>query len=99
MARIMGRLLLAVVLIGMGWTIGRAQGSVPNFELRIDAPEGQTNIECVRGCQLAWIERMAPGTVAPNKTTFTYSCSNSPDGRCGSGRIGGWINPGSRARN
>ena len=85
------RLLFAITLIAMGWTIGRAQGSVPDFELRIDAPAGRTNVECVRGCQLAWVERMVPGTVTPNKTTFTYACGNSPDGRCVSGRIGGWI--------
>lgn len=85
------RLLLAVGLIGMGWVAGRAQGSVPDFELRIDAPEGRTNVECVRGCQLAWVERMVPGTVTPNETTFTYTCSNSGTARCGSGRIGGWV--------
>lgn len=51
------RLLLAVGLIGMGWVAGRAQGSVPDFELRIDAPEGRTNVECVRGpaqCSGRW---------------------------------------------
>ncbi len=91
MKRITARLLLAVGLIGFGWAVGRAQGSLPDFEIRIDAPEGRTNVECVRGCQLAWIERMVPGTVTPNLTTFTYSCSNSGTSRCASGRVGGWI--------
>jgi hypothetical protein len=85
------RLLVAIALVAMGWTIGQAQGSDPSFELRIDAPIGRTNVECVRGCQLAWVERAVPGTVSPNKATFTYMCSNSPSGRCESGRIGGWI--------
>ena len=94
MGRTVVRVLLAVALIGMGWTIGRAQGSVPNFELRIDAPTGRTNVECVRGCKLAWVERMVPGTVTPGDTTFTYACGGGPaDSRCPSGRIGGWITP------
>ena len=89
--RIAVRLLCAMVLMGAGFTVGRAQGSLPDFELRVDAPEGKTNIECLRGCQLAWVERRVPGTVKPDKTTFDYGCSNMPSGRCGSGRIGGWI--------
>jgi hypothetical protein len=91
MKRTASRLVVAAALIGIGWTVGRAQGSVPDFELRIDAPEGRTNVECVRGCQLAWVERMVPGTVTPDKTTFTYACGNSSGARCQSGRIGGWI--------
>ena len=91
MKRFTVRLLLAVGLLGLGWAAGRAQASVPDFEVVIDAPEGKTHIECVRGCQLAWVERMVPGTVTPNSATFWYGCSNSANGRCGSGRIGGWI--------
>jgi hypothetical protein len=91
MMRIALRLLLAVILIGAGWTIGRAQAPMHDFEIVIDAPEGQTRVECVKGCKLAWIERMVPGTVTPERTDFSYRCSNSPTQRCGSGRIGGWI--------
>jgi hypothetical protein len=93
MRRILVRVLLAVGLIGMGWSIGRAQAPLPDFELVIDAPEGRTNVDCVRGCEgLAWIERMVPGTVPPSSdTVFSYACSNSGNARCGSGRIGGWL--------
>jgi hypothetical protein len=92
MARLAIRALLVVTLFGMGWAAGRAQGSVPDFEIRIDAPEGKTHVECVTGCRLAWVERMVPGTVPkPQPTTFSYECSNSRTGRCESGRIGGWI--------
>ncbi len=63
MKRIALRLFLAGGLIGMGWTIGRAQASSPDFELRIDAPGGETSVTCVRGCELAWIQRMVPGTL------------------------------------
>lgn len=95
MKRIVARLVLAVALVGAGWTIGRAQASVPNFELQIDAPAGQTNVTCLRGCELAWIERMTPGSVDPGgQKTFTYRCSGGgPDQRCASGRVGGWIRP------
>jgi hypothetical protein len=93
MKSIVARLLFALGLIAIGWTAGRAQSPLPDFELVIEAPEGSTNVRCVRGCQgLAWIERMVPGTIeVPTETTFSYSCANSGNGRCGSGRIGGWI--------
>jgi len=91
MRRITVRLLFAIGLVGMGWVVGRAQAPLPDFELVIDAPEGKTNIECVRGCQgLAWIERLVPETV-PTRTVFSYRCSNPGNGRCGSGRVGGWF--------
>ena len=87
------RVLLVVGLIGTGWGIGRAQQPLPDFELVVDAPEGQTTVICVRGCQgLAWIERMVPGTLEPpTETAFKYGCTNSGNARCGSGRIGGWL--------
>ena len=93
MTRIAVRLLLAVGLIGIGWGVGRAQAPLPDFELVIDAPEGKTIIECVRGCQgLGWIERIVPGTIpVPTQTVFWYGCINSGNARCGSGRIGGWV--------
>lgn len=94
MTRITLRAILALGFIGIGWSIGRAaQHPLPDFELTIDAPQGQTTVVCVRGCQgLAWIDRMGPGTVEPPTTTeFWYRCSNSGNGRCQSGRIGGWL--------
>jgi hypothetical protein len=91
MARVALRGLLVAALIGVGWVAGRAQGTGPDFVIRIDAPEGKTNVECVSGCQLAWVERMVPESVTPNSTTFNYGCSNSPSARCSSGRVGGWI--------
>jgi hypothetical protein len=95
MTRMAVRLLLTVGLTGMGWAIGKAQEPLPDFEIVIDAPMGDTTIECVRGCQgLAWIERMVPGTVAkPSEKVFTYGCRNPGNARCPSGRIGGWVQP------
>jgi hypothetical protein len=77
-----------VVLIGFGWMIGRAQIGAPEFEFVIDAPEGRTDIECVKGCKLAWNER---GLSGEPQTKFYFSCRGGNAGRCSSGRIGGWI--------
>ena len=84
------RAVIAVALVGIGWAYGRAQTPSPDFEIIIDAPEGKTNVECVRGCNLTWVERGIPSGATP-KPTFNYGCSNNPTLRCSSGRIGGWI--------
>lgn len=76
----------AVVLVGLGWVVGATQSS-PDFELLVDAPGGQTTIECVRGCNLAWVERGINSNATPSGT-FTFSCTA---GRCSSARVGGWL--------
>lgn len=79
---------IAAALVLVGWAVGRAQPTAPDFELVINAPSGETTIECVRGCDLAWVERgiNENGRRIP---TFKYSCG-AP--RCSSGRVGGWLN-------
>ncbi|MEZ5316214.1 MAG: hypothetical protein R2752_02325 [Vicinamibacterales bacterium] len=88
MSRTILRVFIAAALVGLGWTAGRAQGSGPDFEIAVKAPGGRTEVECVRGCKLAWVERMDPATITPNRTSFDYSCGAAT---CESGRIGGWI--------
>ena len=90
MKRVAFRAIVAIALVGLGWAYGRAQTPAPDFEIVIDAPEGKTNIECVRGCLLAWVERGVSQGI-PQNPAFNYGCSNSPSKRCGSGRIGGWV--------
>ncbi|MPY90791.1 MAG: hypothetical protein GEU99_23125 [Luteitalea sp.] len=92
----MGRTVLrgaaAVALIGLGWAAGKAQTPQPDFELIINAPAGQTSVECLRGCELMWVER----GVNPNDTprpTFSFGCRGASVERCSSAKIGGWINP------
>jgi len=80
-------LIVASALCGIGWASGRAQAP-PAFEIAIDAPEGETKVECVRGCTLYWVQRGAP-TAIPADRAFRYACSGAS--RCSSGRIGGWI--------
>jgi hypothetical protein len=99
----MGRTRLMVVLVAvaftaLGWTLGRAQALQPDFELVITAPggptnttlEGMTKVECVRGCELRWVERGLPSSNSALSSTFSFGCGAK---WCSSGRIGGWIKP------
>jgi len=81
------RIGIVAALIGIGWMAGKAQTSQPDFEFVVNAPSGDTTIECVRGCSLSWVERgLNPNAGA--SATFKYSCSGE---RCSSGKVGGWI--------
>lgn len=85
------RLAAVAACIGLGWVTGRAQTSAPAFEIVVDAPAGETTIQCVRGCELSWVERgVSPN--AQSKATFTFRC-NAPGGRCSSHKVGGWLKP------
>jgi hypothetical protein len=85
------RLAAVAAFICLGWVAGRAQTSQPTFEIVVNAPVGQTTIECVRGCQLSWVERgLMPN--AQTMPTFSFNCT-SPSGRCSSHRVGGWVEP------
>ena len=85
MTRTVCRLGLALLLVGAGWAVGRAQTPAPDFELLVNAPGGQTTIDCVRGCNLAWVER---GVTSAATARFEYTCGAE---RCSSGKVGGWI--------
>jgi hypothetical protein len=85
MTRLAVRLFAGLLLIGVGWAL--AQTSTPDFELIVEAPGGETTIECARACNLVWVERGNPVGALP-QSRFRYSCTG---GRCSSGRIGGWI--------
>ena len=87
MVRTSLRIAMAVAFVGIGWVVGAAQTSQPDFELVINAPSGETRIECVRGCSLSWVER-GLNSNATASSRFTYGCGAD---RCSSGRVGGWI--------
>jgi hypothetical protein len=81
------RIAIAGSLIYFGWVAGKAQTAQPDFELVVNAPSGETTIECVRGCNLSWVERgLNPN--ASTAPTFKYSCAGD---RCSSGKVGGWV--------
>jgi hypothetical protein len=76
------RIALAGALVGAGWAIGRAQGTVGDFTLTIDAPVGVTNVRCTRGCTLQG------GRDAGNPNNipvpdYQYSCRGASVRRCG----------------
>jgi hypothetical protein len=87
MGRKMGMVMLAFTLVAIGWFGAKAQSSPPDFELIVDAPSGETTVECVRGCKLVWVERGINTNAVP-QAEFTYGCGAS---RCSSGNIGGWV--------
>ena len=83
---------VAATLVGTGWMAGRAQPLEPDFEMVVNAPEGETTITCVRGCNLAFVER----GVNPNSRplpTFRFRCGGTADSRCSSMKVGGWLQP------
>lgn len=47
------RIVLATALIGAGWSLGKAQTAVADFEIAIDAPRGEVKLACYRGCDWA----------------------------------------------
>jgi hypothetical protein len=59
----MKRTLLRIVLAGgfvvAGWALGNGQERVADFEITIEAPRGDVNLICARGC--AWGEKGSPG--------------------------------------
>ena len=83
---------IAATLVGTGWIAAKVQISEPDFEIVVNAPAGETTITCVRGCDLAFVER----GVNPNSKpmpTFRFMCSRTADSRCSSMKVGGWVQP------
>jgi len=78
---------LALVVLGIGWTVGYAQRPEPEFMLSIEAPVGETRIECVSGCQLIGARDVGVPSAGRMKT-YTFSCTGSH--RC-KGSAGGWV--------
>jgi hypothetical protein len=93
MCRAALRIAIAAALVGAGWIAAKAQTADPDFEIVVDAPAGKTTIECVRGCDLAWVQRGLNPSAKPT-ATFSFSCGGpavAPEARCSSYKVGGWI--------
>jgi hypothetical protein len=88
MDRTVVRIAIAAGLIGLGWAAGKVQTAQPDFELIVNSPAGETTVTCVRGCEMAWVERGVNPAAKP-MLTFKYNCSGQE--RCSSYKIGGWI--------
>ena len=90
MTRAIAWIALLGAAVALGWITGSAQTSEPDFEIVVNAPEGETTIQCVRGCDLAFVER----GVNPNSKpmpTFRFQCRGTVHSRCSSMKVGGWI--------
>jgi hypothetical protein len=92
MRRVLYRVALAFVLLGIGWTAGQAQVAQPDFEFIVDAPAGETIVTCKRGCDLLWVERGIPSSAKPSPE-FRFRCGGQKMERCSSATVGGWVVP------
>jgi hypothetical protein len=75
---------VATASIGAGWTIGKAQTAVADFEITVDAPTGTTNIICNRGCAQSstWMRRQgSEGLTATFSCTSPTRCIGTVDGQ------------------
>jgi hypothetical protein len=95
MRRTVVRIVLAVLLVTLGWAAGRTQSLDPDFELVVTGPPGAIGVECRRGCVVSWVERGVNPNARP-MTTFSFSCKGDGLTSCSSGRIGGWLRPSER---
>ena len=84
------RIVVAMGLVVLGWTAGRAAQTRADFEIQVTAPNGETTVTCVRGCGLQFI-RYAPSK-ASARPSFEWSCQDPKEGRCGA-HIQGWVLP------
>ena len=85
------RIVIVTALIGVGWSMGRAQAQapIPDFELSVDIPVGSARIECVRGCALVGARDAAVPNVL-RKPYYTFSCSGPGQERCAA-RVHGFV--------
>lgn len=86
---ILKRAFRAFSLVGFGWAVGFAQRSEPDFMIAINAPVGQTRVECLSGCELMGA-RDRGNPKAGRLTVYTYGCSGRNVQRCGA-QIAGWL--------
>ncbi len=77
---------LVFFALGLGWSVGYAQSSGPEFVLEIDAPVGRTSISCVEGCELLGMRDVINPNAGRLKAYF-YECSGHH--RC-QAQVGGW---------
>ena len=82
------RIAWALILLGLGWTVGAAERPQPDFLIAIDAPVGETRVECVSGCDLMGA-RDLPNPRAGRMTVYAYGCSGGSVQRCVA-QVAGW---------
>jgi hypothetical protein len=84
------QIFLALGLLGLGWALGYAQRAEPEFMLQIDAPAGNTSVECVSGCELIGARDLGNPRAGRMKI-YEYGCSGpAVQQRC-TARAAGWL--------
>ena len=79
----------AFILVGLGWTVGYAQRPEPEFMIVIDAPVGETNVECMSGCRLMGARDLGNPN-ASRMRVYSYGCSGANVKRC-EANVAGWL--------
>lgn len=88
-------LILALGLLGFGWSVGHAQNTDgPDFAFVVKAPAGETMVECVKGCNLL-LSIFTPSRSAAGKS-FKYTCKatdgdGKPSPLCGAREFNGYL--------
>ena len=80
---------LAFVFVALGWALGYSQRSAPEFMIAIDAPVGETRVECVSGCELIGARDLG-NPKAGRLTVYGDGCSGRNVRRCRA-QIAGWL--------
>jgi hypothetical protein len=93
MVRFSVRFLLVVVLVLIGWSVGKAQARASDFELRLVTEKNGALLTCVRGCKLTHELRTPEGaTVTKDLPKVGYKLNCTEQARtCTSEPIGGWV--------
>jgi hypothetical protein len=94
MTRTIFRFVVAVALLTVGWSVGRAQTPTPptpDFEISVVGPQG-TKITCVRGCLFEWsgTEASTGETIHGQIKFATVHCRNAVGPTCEQ-RVGGFL--------
>jgi hypothetical protein len=87
--KVIRQIVLALGLLGLGWALGYAQRVEPEFMIQIDAPAGETSVECLSGCELVGA-RDVENPRAGRMKTYRYRCGGESAQRC-TGRVAGWL--------
>ena len=77
MARLLAGFTIAVVLLGFGWSAGRAQSArvaQPDFELVVYGALGNTVVKCVKGCTLAHRKDAGPVDPKASESSVGFGC-------------------------
>jgi len=83
------RVFWSTALVALGFAVGQAQAPTPDFMLAIDAPVGETRVECVSGCKLLGARDLRNPN-AGRMLVYSYSCGGQTVNRC-EARVAGWL--------